>query len=82
MRRRYFAARSTRAHGGRDYGYTVRMDPPKLSAEWADVEGVGLSRVTPRAIHAQGWYRTKRDAETRARQMQAWADGASGDETR
>jgi len=75
MRRRYYAAKSTRAHGGRGYGYTVRMDPPKMSAAWADVEGVGLCRVTPRAVCAQGWFRSKRDAEARARVMQRWADG-------
>lgn len=60
MRRRYYAAPSTRAHGGRDYGYTVRIDLPLLSSGWEDVEGVGLCRVTPRAISSQGWYRSRR----------------------
>jgi hypothetical protein len=46
-----------------------------MSAAWADVEGVGLCRVTARAIYAQGWFRSKRDAEARAREMQRWADG-------
>jgi len=59
-------------------GWHIRIDPPPMTSGWEDIEGVGMCRVTPRAVHHICHFDKKRDADEHVRRIangDAWAPG-------
>lgn len=56
----------------RPYGYTLAINPPvEYTIDGVDVEGIGWVPCQPRKIVEkwQGWYKFKKDAESRAAEL-------------
>ncbi len=73
MKTRYTPVMAKGTTCSRQYGYTLKLEPPKvLTIAGNDVEGIGwveYPRPVVQVMRFQGWYKYKSDAQSRAAEL-------------